>query len=106
MSLKERFLEAVISGKLGKVTEKGTIVTVPEFKAFFKDINKCYVGSFLPAAAIERGRCSITPTQFVFRISSGVYRVHPDALKAADIGHHKDSTRKESLQPVFSTINL
>lgn len=81
MSLKQRFLEAVSLGELGKVTELGIIVTVPEFRAYFNDINTYYVKSFLPAAAIERGQHSITHTRYVFRVSSGVYLVHPDALK-------------------------
>lgn len=104
MSLKERFLEAVRAGRLGKVTGRGTIVTVPEFKAYFNDISRCYVGSFLAAAAIEKGRYSITPTQYVFRVSSGVYRVHPDALKAVDTGTKTEPIRTGSLAPIFGTI--
>lgn len=82
MTLKQRFLEAVSSGELGKVTELGMIVTVPEFKAYFNDINVRYTASFLPAVAIEQGRHRITDTHFVFRVKGGVYRLHPDALKA------------------------
>lgn len=84
MSLKQRFLKALRSGELGKVTEFGTIVTVAEFKAFFSDINASYINSFLPAAAIEEGQHSISSTRYVFRISTGVYCVHPDALKVAN----------------------
>lgn len=105
MSLKERFLEAVRLGKLGKVTEFGTIVTVLEFKAYFKDINRCYVGSFLPAAAIEKGRYKITATRYVFRVSSGVYRVHPDALNLIEADGTTDALRYGPQAPVFKTIN-
>lgn len=85
MTLKQRFLKAVGSGELGKVTELGIIVTVPEFKAFFSDLNVRYSTSFLPAAAIEQGRYRITHTHFVFRLRAGIYRVHPDALKAVRV---------------------
>jgi len=37
-SLKDRFLEAVNSGKLGTTKEFGVVVTVQEFKGYFKDI--------------------------------------------------------------------
>jgi len=80
MSLKLRFLEAVSSGQLGKVTEFGTIVTVAEFKTYFNDINAHYIASFLPAAVIEQGQHSITHTRYIFRVSAGVYCVHPDVL--------------------------
>lgn len=105
MSLKDRFLEAVIAGKLGKVTEFGTIVMVPEFKACFNDISDCYASSFLPAAAIEKGRHRLTQTQYVFRVSSGVYRVHPDALKIAEAESKDEVIEQRSLAPVFRTIN-
>ncbi len=80
MSLKYRFLKAVSSGQLGKVTEFGTIVTVAEFKAYFSDINAHYIASFLPAAVIEQGQHSISHTRYIFRVRAGVYCVHPDVL--------------------------
>ncbi len=83
MTLKQRFLKAVSSGELGKPTEFGVIVTVLEFKAYFKDVNHEYLETFLPAAVIEPGRNEITSTRYVFRIKHGVYRVHTDALLAA-----------------------
>ena len=83
MTLKERFLKAVSSGELGKPTEYGTIVTVLELKAYFKDINREYLETFLPAASIEQGRYKVSNTRYVFRIKNGVYRVHTDALIAA-----------------------
>ncbi|MCW9014790.1 MAG: hypothetical protein OQL06_13515 [Gammaproteobacteria bacterium] len=81
MILKHRFLNAIVSGELGSTTEQGTIVTLKEFKNYFKDIEGQYITSFLPAAVIETGQHSITHTQFLFRIKRGVYRVHPDAIE-------------------------
>ena len=79
MTLKQRFLQAVSSGELGKSTQFGTVVTVLELKTYFNDINTEYLETFLPAATIEQGRCAITDTRYVFRIKNGVYRVHSDA---------------------------
>ena len=56
MQLKERFLNAIISGELGKQSEFGVIVTLKEFKRHFGDIQSAYVNSFLPAAVIEPGQ--------------------------------------------------
>jgi len=78
--LKDRFIEAVINGELGSVEDMGIVFTLKEFKAVFHDIKTDYINSFLPAATIEPGRESMTRTKFLFRISKGVYRVHPDAL--------------------------
>ena len=80
MTLKQRFLQAVSSGELGKPTDFGVVVTVHEFKAYFNDVSIEYLETFLPAAMIEHGRSDITDTQYVFRIKKGVYRVHADAL--------------------------
>ena len=80
-TLKHRFLKAIVNGELGKVDDRGIIVTLKEFKAHFKDIQTQYVTSFLPAATIEIGQRSISRTRFVFRLSKGVYLVHPDAIK-------------------------
>lgn len=80
MTLKDRFLNAVNAGELGKASEFGTIVTVMEFKAYFDDINEGYAETFLPAAVIEAGQYSATHTRFLFRVQNGVYRVHPEAL--------------------------
>jgi hypothetical protein len=82
VTLKQRFLYAVYMGELGSVDDQGTVVTLRQFKAYFKDIKTRYRTSFLPAAAIEVGQHTMTHTKFVFRISKGVYRVHPDAVNA------------------------
>jgi len=78
--LKERFLAAVASGALGQLDHRGRVVTLKEFKAYFSDITTDYINSFLPAATIETGRTSCSHTRFVFRLSKGVYLLHPDVL--------------------------
>lgn len=80
MQMKERFLNAVISGELGKQDEFGVVVTLKEFKSYFCDMQTGYINSFLPAAVIETGQHSITNTKYVFRLKAGVYRVHPQAI--------------------------
>jgi hypothetical protein len=80
MQMKERFLNAIISGELGKQDEFGVVVTLKEFKGYFSDMQTGYVNSFLPAAVIETGQLSISNTKYVFRLKAGVYRVHPDAV--------------------------
>lgn len=82
MTLKQRFLNAIILGELGSKEDRGIVVTLGEFKNHFKDINTRYITSFLPAAVIETGQYSITHTKFLFRIKKGIYLVHPDAIKA------------------------
>lgn len=81
MTLKDRFLKAVSSGELGEVDDYGVIVSLKQFKSYFRDITSDYVNSFLPAAVIETGQHSTTHTKFLFRIRKGVYRVHPDAIE-------------------------
>ena len=78
--LKDRFIEAVINGELGSVEDQGIVFTLKEFKSVFDDIKTDYINSFLPAATIEPGREIMTNTKYLFRISKGVYRVHPDVL--------------------------
>lgn len=51
--LKQRFLDAVNCGELGTIDDYGVVVTVKEFKNYFRDIKTDYIGSFMPAAAIE-----------------------------------------------------
>jgi hypothetical protein len=80
MQMKERFLNAIIAGELGKQSDFGVIVTLKEFKQYFQDTHTGYVNSFLPAAVIETGQYSVTPTRYVFRVKNGVYRVHPQAI--------------------------
>jgi len=78
--LKQRFLAAVANGELGKVDDRGFVVTTQEFREYFRDITTQYISSFLPAATIEVGQVSCSHTKFVFRLSKGVYLVHSDAI--------------------------
>jgi len=81
VTLKQRFLQAVVSGELGVLDDQGVIVTLKDFRDYFSDIKTQYVMSFLPAATIEVGQQSASHTKFVFRLRKGVYRVHPDAIE-------------------------
>lgn len=80
MTLKERLLNAVIQGELGKKDAQGITITVHDFKSRFKDMDTGYLTSFLPASVIENGQHHITHTKFLFRVSKGIYRIHPDAI--------------------------
>jgi len=82
LHLKDRFLAAVISGDLGVLEKRGVVVTLKEFKAYFSDIKTDYINSFLPAATIEPGQMTATHTKYIFRIKSGVYLVHADAIES------------------------
>jgi len=81
LSLKDRFLLAVVNGEIGRVENSGVIVSLKEFKAHFNDITSDYINSFLPAATIEPGQRSVTKTKYVFRVKKGLYLVHPEVLE-------------------------
>ena len=82
LTLKQRFLHAIINGDLGSIDETGAaVVSLREFRRFFPDVDFNYAGSFLPGAVIETGQTSATKTQFVFRITRGLYLVHPDTIE-------------------------
>ncbi|MCW9014739.1 MAG: hypothetical protein OQL06_13240 [Gammaproteobacteria bacterium] len=89
MTLKDSFLEAVAAGKLGVTDDFGTVVTLQEFKRYFKNIETGYITSFMPASVIETGQYSATHTRFLFRIKKGVYRVHPEAIEEYCLKHDK-----------------
>ncbi|VAW70443.1 hypothetical protein MNBD_GAMMA09-2136 [hydrothermal vent metagenome] len=84
-TLKKRFLKAVNNGELGVLDKRGYIVTIEEFKHCFSDITTQYISSFLPEATIEKGRTEATNRKFVFRLSKGIYLVHPDALMSTEL---------------------
>ena len=85
MTLKERFLKAVITGDLGRADEFGIIVSLFEFKNYFKDIDSSYINTFLAAAVIETGQNSITHTKYLFRMNRGEYLLHPDVIEEHQI---------------------
>lgn len=79
MTLRQRFLDAVIDGHLGK----GITVTRKEFMKFFDDENPATTGCFLSNSEIITG----TPhspmyTHFTIRMADGQYWVHPGAIAA------------------------
>ena len=76
---------AVRSGELGTRSGSGVVVTIEEFKAFFQDVNRNYITSFLPMAAIEPGCLQMSHTKYIFRLHRGVYLVHPDVFKPEKI---------------------
>ena len=78
--LKIRFLAAIARGELGTVESRGVVVTLKEFKAYFKDIKTDYINSFLPAATIDPGRSLVTHTKYLYRVSSGVYLLPMEVL--------------------------
>lgn len=80
MTLKNRFMEAVSSGELGEVDDFGVVISLKQFKSYFKDVKSDYINSFLPAAVIEIGQHSMTHTKYLFRVRKGLYRIHPDAI--------------------------
>ena len=79
MTLRERFLDAVIDGKLGS----GLVVTRQEFMSYFSDDNTATTGCFLSNSEIVTGQPhSPMYNHFTLRVSEGVYRIHPMALHA------------------------
>ena len=107
MTLKERFLDAVSSGALGEVDDFGVVVSLKQFKTYFKDVKSDYINSFLPAAVIEIGQKSTTHTKYVFRVRKGLYRVHPDALQGymkgdSETGDLPSHLNKKVEEPFFS----
>ena len=84
MTLKQRFLEAVVSGELGSIDDRGVVVTLKQFKAHFSDVKSDYINSFLPASTIEPGRMTVSRTRFLFRLRNGVYLVHGDVMNGRD----------------------
>lgn len=77
MTLRNRFLDAVIDGHIGN----GIIVTRKQFMDFFAQDNATTTGCFLSNSEIETGTHSPSYKHFTLRVSEGSYRVHPVALQ-------------------------
>ena len=78
MTLRERFLDAVIDGQLGN----GITVTRQEFMIFFANDNQATTGVFLSNSEIRTGiPHSPTYDHFTLRMERGRYRIHPQALE-------------------------
>tara|TARA_B100001063_G_C16683078_1_gene512879 strand:+ start:127 stop:399 length:273 start_codon:yes stop_codon:yes gene_type:complete len=79
MTLRTRFLDAIIDGELGN----GLVVTRQEFINYFSDENPKTTGCFLSNSEIDTGQPhSPMYSHFTLRVDEGVYRVHPGALNA------------------------
>jgi hypothetical protein len=74
--LRERFLDTLIDGLLGR----GLVVRRREFMRFFAELSSKYTGVFLSNSEMLTGQHSPTYDHFTMRIGRGVYRVHPNAL--------------------------
>lgn len=78
MTLRDRFLDALIDGQLGN----GIIVTRQEFMRFFSNDNPATTGVFLSNSEINTGAPhSPTYTHFTLRVEEGQYRVHPQVIQ-------------------------
>jgi hypothetical protein len=77
MTLRERFLDAVIDGRIGN----GIVVTRQDFISHFNSDNPATTGCFLSNSELTTGaRHSPTYDHFTMRVSEATYRVHPQAL--------------------------
>lgn len=79
MSFRNRFLDAVIDGQVGK----GIVITRQELMTYFSDENPDTVGCFLSNSELDTGVLhSPGYLHFTLRIAPGEYRIHPDAIRA------------------------
>jgi len=79
-TVKYCLLSAVLKGEIGEITVKGVVINTAQFNAFFSELNARYRTAFLPAAVIEVGRCGISHSKYLTRLSRGVYLIHEEAL--------------------------
>lgn len=78
MTLRNRFLDAVIDGELGN----GITITRQAFMSFFLNENPATTGCFLSNSEIVTGAPhSPNYTHFTLRVSEGRHRIHPGALQ-------------------------
>ncbi len=79
MTLRNRFLDAIIDGNLGI----GITISRKEFMDFFSNENPQTTGCFLSNSEIITGAThSPNYTHFTLRIEEGRYRIHPSAIQA------------------------
>lgn len=77
MTLKESFLDAIIDGKIGN----GIVVTRQEFINYFSVENPDTTGCFLSNSELKTGvPHSPKYDHFTLRVSTGTYRIHPQAI--------------------------
>ena len=100
--LKHKFLDAIITGELGKHTDNGIIVTTKEFALFFGTAGKKdYLRSYLPSVSIEAGRHLMLHNKYIFKVAHGIFRIHPDAIKH-HLERHKPGQSKNSSQAALT----
>jgi hypothetical protein len=79
MSLRERVLDALIDGELGR----GLIVTRQDLMHYFAKENPATTGVLLSHSESDFGALQRpTHSQFTRRVAEGVYRISPAALAA------------------------
>jgi hypothetical protein len=77
VTLRERLLDAMLDGELGR----GLVITRQELIQHFPDVPESTTGVFLSNSEITTGAThSPNYTPFTQRLSEGTYRVHPSAL--------------------------
>ncbi len=82
ITIKDKFLDAVINGEIGEDDGFGVTVTLKEFRKHFQDkIKTGYISSFLPAAVMDGNQETPSHTKYLKRAKKGIYRVHPDAIE-------------------------
>lgn len=78
MTLRNRFLDAIINGELGN----GITITRQDFINFFNEENPKTTGCFLSNSEIIAGaQHSPDYTHFTLRVSEGKYYIHPGAIQ-------------------------
>lgn len=78
MTLRERLLDGVIDGKIGK----GIVVTCQEFNEYFKDENQNYIKVFLANSEVKSGAAhSPSYRHLTIRAENGQYRIHPNDIE-------------------------
>jgi len=95
VTIKDKFLDAVINNDIGKDDGFGVVVTLKEFRKHFKDeITSDYINSFLPAAVMDGNQENPSHTKYLKRAKKGIYRVHPDAIE--NHKHNKNINQEPS----------
>lgn len=78
MTLRERFLDALIDGQVGK----DGVITRREFMAYFSDENPLTTGCFLSNSEMTSGTAhSPNYNHFTIRVKKGIYRLHDEAIE-------------------------
>jgi hypothetical protein len=86
MTLRERFLDALIDGRLGN----DGVVTRREFMLYFSNENPLTTGCFLSNSEMTSGAVhSPNYTHFTKRVRKGVYRVNEQVIAERQRERHR-----------------